>query len=105
MAEALGHVDGAPTFFANIVTSNLNPDDITLEFRRVDKPHADTARSQAVGTPLVLVSGPTAEEIFATPPVARVVLTFSAVKSLKEYLDIAVPKAEHARKTGTNVVA
>jgi hypothetical protein len=29
-----------PTFFANIVTSNLNPDELTMEFRRFDLPHA-----------------------------------------------------------------
>ena len=37
--------------------------------------------------------------VMAVEPVARVVLTFSAVKALKQYLDQALPVTENARKS------
>ena len=97
MAEA-SDPQGVPVYFANIVTSLLNVDEMTLEFRRFIKPHSEllkVTRGEAKVIPPA-----TWEEMIQVEPVARVVLTFSAAKNLKTYLDETLPKIEEARKTG-----
>ena len=92
-----------PTFFANIVTSNLTTDELSMELRRVDRPHKQFVKAQAEGQPLIIIAAPTPEEIMSHPPVARIVVTFSAAKMLKQYLDVALPRAEEARKIGGQI--
>ena len=92
-----------PTFFANIVTSNMNPDELTMEFRRFDWPHNLWASFEKPGEPLAIIPPPNVEEIYSTPPVARVTITYAAAKALKQYLDVALPRAEQARKAGINI--
>lgn len=95
--------DVIPTFYANLVTSNLNTDDLMMEFRRIDRPHSEVISFETPGAPLTIIPPPAPAQILALPPVARVVLTYTAAKMLKDYLDDALPRAEHARKTGTNI--
>jgi|KBSSwiStaDraftv2_1062776.scaffolds.fasta_scaffold85456_3 hypothetical protein len=95
--------DVIPTFYANIVTSNLSTDDLTMEFRRIDRPHNEVMSLETPGAPLTIIPPPGPAQILALPPVARVVLTYTAAKVLKDYLDGALPRAEQARKMGTNI--
>jgi len=92
-----------PTFFANIVTSNMNPDELTMEFRSFDLPHHLGASIEKAGEPLTIVPPPKLEEIYSTSPIARITITYSAAKALKEYLDVALPRAERARQAGTSI--
>jgi hypothetical protein len=85
-----------PTFYANIVTSNLNVDEMTMELRWFAQPHRGRVKE---GTGVTTVPPASPEELMAVEPVARVVLTFSAVKALKQYLDQALPVTENARKS------
>ena len=101
MPDAVVH--DVPTYYANIVTSNLNADDLTMEFRRIDRPHNKFLDGESSGQPLTIIPPATLGEIMEQQPVARIVLTFSAAKSLKQYLDAALPRAEQARKTGTQI--
>jgi len=94
---------GVPTYHSNIVTSNLTTDDLTIELRRVDLPHERFLKAQVPGQPLTMIPPPTPADIMALPPVARVVLTYSAARALKQYLDVALPRAEEARRAGTNI--
>ena len=50
-----------------------------------------------------MIPPPKVEQIYSMPPVARVTITYSAAKALKEYLDIAIPRAEQARRTGSDI--
>jgi len=45
-----------PTYFANIVTCNLNPDDMTMELRRLDIPHAHVLKT--IGEPIITLPPP-----------------------------------------------
>jgi hypothetical protein len=96
--------DAFPTYHANFVTSNLNVDELVLELRRADKPHREnlTPAGEAAA-PLTFLRPLTPQEILAVDPVARVVMTFSAARSLKQFLDGAFDRAEHARRTGTQL--
>lgn len=85
-----------PTFHANISTSNLNVDEMTMEFRWIAKPHREWMKE---GSSVLEIPPATPQEIMAVEPVARVVLTFSAARALKEYLDLAVPQIEKKRKS------
>ena len=94
----------APTYYANFVTSMLTVDDLLLELRRVDRPHRDwlttpPAAKSAAGT-FAPVPAPTPAEIMASEPIARVVMTFSSAKALRDYLDTTLPAIEEARRTG-----
>jgi hypothetical protein len=73
--------------YANIVSFNITPDDMLLEFWEHRPGHA---------TP------PTAAEeiIKIKPPVARIVVPFASAKWLKSQLDIFVPNQENNRKEG-----
>jgi hypothetical protein len=99
MAEARERDQGPPTYYANVVTSLLTADELTMELRRLDRPHRDISK-QGLAPTAILPPVPPAE-IMNLDPIARVVLTFQAAKALKEYLDGALPRMEVARKTGT----
>jgi len=86
-----------PTYFANIVTSLLNPDEMVMEFRRYLAPHKTMLKSGA--DPVTFIPPASPEQILQSEPVARVVLTFSAVRILKQYLDAALPQIENQRKS------
>lgn len=85
-----------PTYFANIVTSNLNADEMVMEFRQFFQPHRGFVKS---GDKPIYLEAPKVEELLELEPVARVVLTFSAAKSIKQYLDQALPEIEKQRKS------
>jgi hypothetical protein len=85
-----------PTFHANIVTSNLNTDEMTMELRWFAQPHRNWIQE---GTGVTTIPPASPRELMAADPVAKVVLTFSAVKALKQYLDQAFPEIEKARKS------
>ena len=87
--------DGAPTFFANVVTSNLFPDELVIEFRRVLQEHKVVFDPKSTG--IQPVKPLPVEAIYAIPPVARVVLTFSAAQSLRDYLNSTIPTMEKQR--------
>lgn len=85
-----------PTFFANVVTMNLNADELVMEFRRFMVAHRDFLKA---GEGIQLVKPPMPEDVFKVDPVVRVVLSFSAVRSMKQYLDQALPQIEHLRRS------
>ncbi len=89
--------ESPPTYFGNFVTSNLNTDELVVELRRIMKPHRETAKP---GESLSIIPALTPEEIFSHDPIVRVVMTFTAAKGLKEYLDTALPRIEESRRTG-----
>lgn len=90
--------DSAPTFFANIVTSNLFADELVLEFRRFIQQHREVFDPSGGG--MKPIPPPGADRVYAVPPIARVVLTYSAAKDLQKYLNEAVPRMDKA-KSGT----
>lgn len=86
-----------PTYFANVATTILNVDEMTMEFRRYTQPHREILKLGRKD--MVPIPPPKPEEIYQLEPVARVVLTFTAAKALKQYLDAALPQIEQQRKT------
>lgn len=97
MSDAGGQ-QGPPTYYANIITSLLTVDDLTLEFRRFDKPHREMLATPS--QQLAVVPPASTAEVMQHEPIARVVVTFSAATALKEYLDSALPRIEESRRTG-----
>lgn len=95
MPEESGKHD-PPTYFANFASTTLNVDEMTIEFRRYSPPHKELLKTSS--QEVVPVPPPSAQDIYQVEPVARVVLTFSAVKALKQYLDTAFPQIEKQRK-------
>lgn len=88
-----------PTYFANIVSMTLDPDQMIIELRQNLPGHRGTIPH--VSTPgITETTPPTPQEIMNLEPVARVVLTFTAVRALKQYLDKAFPMIEAKRTTG-----
>ncbi len=85
-----------PTYFANGVTIIINSDEMSLEFRRTVLSHAEHARRYGDQPQLPL----TPDQFWAYPPIAKVFLTFAAVRHLRETLNNLVPKFEQARKEG-----
>lgn len=96
MVSDIGKAD-PPTFYANVVTMNLNVDELTIELRRYLASHKDHVAAVATGT-LKPLASPSAKELLELDPIARVVLTYSAAKALKEYLEKAFPEIEKSRK-------
>lgn len=88
-----------PTFFANIVTMNLDADQMVMELRQYLPLHRE-ALAQLVTGNLVDIKPPTPQDLISLEPVGRVVLTFTAVRYLKQYLDQAFPLIEAGRTTG-----
>lgn len=85
-----------PTYFANAVTVIMNPDEMTLEFRRTEISHAEHARLYGDQPQRPL----TPEQFWAYPPIAKVFLTFAAAKYLRNTLNDLVTKFEQTRKEG-----
>jgi hypothetical protein len=81
------------------VTANINVDELVLELRRVTKPHRDTLPDDTKGA-IVPLPPMTSQDVKKVEPVARVVMTFSAAKSLYDFLTQAVPEFEAARRSG-----
>lgn len=97
MSGESGHQE-PPTYYANIVTSLLTEDDLTLELRRVDKPHREVMAGP--GERLTEIPPASTEDVMRREPIARVIVTFSAARALKEYLDLALPRIEESRRAG-----
>ena len=89
----------APTYFANVVTMNLDADQMVMEFRQ-NLPLHRKALAQLTSTEVVELKPPSPQELISLEPVARVVLTFTAVRYLKQYLDKAFPMIEARRAIG-----
>lgn len=101
MTDTNQHGTPMPTYYANFVTSVLTADDLVMELRRFDRPHREIG-PPAAGTYTVLLP-PTPRDILNQEPIARVVMTFSAARALKDYLDATLPRIEEARKSGKPV--
>jgi hypothetical protein len=86
-----------PTFFANIATIHVNVDEVGIEFRRLLKPHIEVWRALK---DTQLIPSATEEEIYQTPPAARVVLTFLAAMNLRDNLVKLLSTFEQKRKEG-----
>jgi hypothetical protein len=89
-----GNKGEVPTYHANIATSNLNADEMTMELRWYTPQHKDWMQP---GSGVTIIPAPSAEQVMAIEPVARVSLTFNAVRALKQYLDKAFPEIEKSR--------
>ncbi len=89
----------APTYFANVVTVNINVDELVMEFRRILIPHKEQLKTSRPEAP-IFIPPVAPEKILDIDPVARVVLTITAARALKQHLDDMLPKIEEARKTG-----
>jgi hypothetical protein len=89
--------ESPPTYFGNFVTSNLNTDELVMEVRRIMQPHRELSKP---GNEPSVIPAITSQEIMSVEPVVRVVMTFTAAKSLKEYLDIALPRIDESRRSG-----
>ncbi len=87
------HPQSPPTYFANWVTLTVNTDELAIEFRRVDRPHRETADQ-------TLIPGPSPQDALNREPLARVVVTYTAAKALWEYLNNTMPRVAEARRTG-----
>ncbi len=89
-----------PTYFANVVTMNMSVDEMIIELRQVHQEHKQLFQGQKpedIGT-VTWTKPPAPDEMLSIEPVARVVLTFTAAKNLKRYLDDVLPKMESARR-------
>lgn len=85
-----------PTFYANIISVTVDPDVAYFELRRFIRPHRDVVKDLRQGA---ASEPPVAEAaIYEQEPIARMVLTFSAVKVLQAQLADLVPKMEQARR-------
>ena len=88
---------GPPTYFANIATVHVTSDEVSIECRRILVPHAKLARLAKVSPPVPAL---TEEELYTEQPVAKIVLTFTAAKSLRDNLNNLVGQFEKQRKEG-----
>ncbi len=94
MAEGVSHNE-PPIFYANFVTVSVDPDVLYLELRRYMVPHATMYSSSRSGQQAPPIRD---EVIYAEDPVARVVLTYSAAKTLQGSLNELIPKMQNARR-------
>ena len=60
-----------PTYFANLVTTTLNVDELTIEFRRYIFPHRELLKTPTQQTKSI--PPPSPEEIVQLEPVVRVI--------------------------------
>lgn len=89
-----------PTFHANLVTMNINADEMVVEFRDFHPDHQrewEKAGAPETGEPVPFVPA-TARELYNVRPTVRVVITFSAARSIKLYLDQTLDKTAEGRK-------
>ena len=89
-----------PTYYANFVTSVLTADDLVMELRRFDRPHREVPPASGAYTVLPAIRP---ADVMSQEPIARVVMTFSAARALKAYLESTLPRMEEARRTGKPV--
>ncbi len=92
------HEDSAPIYYANFATAQWTVDELILELRRFTPAHREIVKTAS--TDLVKTPPPGVDQIMKTEPLATVILTFTAAKSLLDYLHKAHPLVEEARKTG-----
>ncbi|MHB8381458.1 MAG: hypothetical protein ACYDC3_03840 [Candidatus Binataceae bacterium] len=85
-----------PMIHANIVTSNMNVDELTMELRWVTAAHRNHMKT---GDGLIQIPPLTTEEVMAVEPVVRISMTFTAARALKHYLDQALPEIEKTRRS------
>ena len=97
MAEATDEPT-PPTYFANAISVLVNADEVSIEFRRLVQSHAEISKATQAGTQPVPKG--TAEDFWTIPPVAKVFLTFTAAKFLRDNLITLMPQFEKARKDG-----
>jgi len=90
--------DSAPTYYANYATAQLTVDELTLELRRFIPAHREMVKTAS--TDVIKTAPPGVEQVMKTEPIAKVILTFTAAKSLLDYLLKAFPLVEDSRKTG-----
>jgi len=100
MADAAEREQPPPTYYANFATSALNADELVMELRRINKPHREILRPDAGPGPFTVIPPIEPAEIMSSEPIARVVLTFTAAKALKQYLHNTLPAIEESRRTG-----
>lgn len=84
-----------PTYFANLTTIHVNVDEVTIEFRRLMKPHAELWSLQGKQTPPL-----TDDDVYRVPVEAKVVLTFVGAKTLLDNLNRILPQFAEMRKQG-----
>lgn len=87
-----------PTYFANVLTMNLDVDQMVMELRQNLPLHRE-AFAHVTTADVVDIKPRTPQELLTLEPVARVVLTFTAVRALKQYLDKAFPLIQASRAT------
>src|SRR2546426_12763715 len=88
-----------PTFFANIATIHVNVDEVSIEFRRFMKPHAELWKTfkdsgGKDGPPL------TDDDVYKFEPIAKGVLTFVGAKTPRDNLNKLMTNSEEMRKQG-----
>ena len=98
MAESADS-QGIPTYYSNYVTSQINADELVLEFRRMLIPHREVALKEAKDG-IIPVPAVTGDQVMKLEPIARVVLTFSSARALRDYLDKVFPSMEAQRAKG-----
>ena len=84
-----------PTHYANIVTVSVDPDVVYIELRRFIRSHLEMYRVSKQDEQSAVLSE---ETVYQHPPVAHVVLTYTAAKNLLANLMEMLPKMEAARK-------
>jgi hypothetical protein len=86
----------SPTFFANISTIHVTLDEVSIEFRRIMKSHKELSEAAKGGTE---VPAFTEQDLYGTPAIAKVVLTFLAARALRDNLNSLMANFEQLRKT------
>jgi hypothetical protein len=93
MADVASHAE-PPTFYANFVTVSVDPDVLYMEVRRYIIPHQELYRRTKTGE----TAPPPETAAYAEEPIARIVLTYTAAKTLHASLSEMIPRMELARK-------
>lgn len=87
-----------PTYFGNAVTVIVGTDEASIEIRRLMPTHKEFDEATKRGTQ---ASPPvTPEQFYNSPPIAKIVLTFTAAKYLRDILTSLLPRFEASRKEG-----
>jgi hypothetical protein len=87
-----------PTFFGNIITAHVTTDEVSFEVRRLMPTHSQISEVTKGGRePMKPL---TESDVYAIPPIAKVVLTFTAAKNLRDNLNTLITQMEEARKRG-----
>ncbi|MGH2362465.1 MAG: hypothetical protein ACRDGM_18225 [bacterium] len=98
MSDSAGSAISPPTFYGNIATAQINTDELVLEIRSIRLPHSKIGQSSEA--PMIDVPPVTPQEAFSVEPVARVVLTFNAARSLQSFLVTAIATMDQRRRGG-----